>query len=294
MKKQIKGWSDEELCILKKHSSSHTLFQLASMLERTELSIAKKLRKENLTWKKSNNVWSLKEEMFLKQMWGKKSIEYFEKKLNRTRSSIRSKVSRLNLGTFTENLKEEISIQEISRILNISPTTIVHKWSKLGLEINLVELSKNYKVYVTDYSHFLEFLEENKNEWSAAKLEKYELGLEPDWLKEKRQKDKHTNPLKYRKWSKEEIIRIIRLKKSNHSIAEISKLVNRSEATIERLLGEKQLNDSRRWKSEQEKFLRDNYNKLTDQNLSEKLNKSIKSVQAKTKRMGLKKTNYKN
>lgn len=48
------------------------------------------------------------------------------------------------------------------------------------------------------------FLENNQNEWDSRCIDKNMLGIEIEWLKEKRLRDISENPLWYRKWTEEE------------------------------------------------------------------------------------------
>lgn len=84
----------------------------------------------------------------------------------------------------------------------------------------------------------MSFLENNQNEWDSRKLEKHMLGLEPDWLKEKRIRDKKENPLWYRRWTLGEINKAEMLFKCGKDYAYIAKELDRTEGAIAILLRE--------------------------------------------------------
>lgn len=60
--------------------------------------------------------WTKEEEDFLVNNWGKYSIQYFAKKLNRSEQSIRVKSYRLDLGSIAD-AREEIYLKTLLRAI---------------------------------------------------------------------------------------------------------------------------------------------------------------------------------
>ena len=77
------------------------------------------------------------------------------------------------------------------RIASISKKS-VPLVSSLKLSYRNVSKYKSY-AYVT-LNDLFDFLEHHQDIWDSRKLEKNLLGLEPDWLKEKRIRDRDLNP----------------------------------------------------------------------------------------------------
>lgn len=186
-----KFWTEEEESELKKLSDNFSIEEIAGKMHKSYDSIIAKLYKLGIRAKNySNKRWTKEEETLLSDLWGSESIENISKKLNRTVSAITNRVYILGLGSQIENNYDGLKIQDISDIFQVNRNVILTSWVSLGLKLSFRKRS-NYSVYsYVEINNLYEFLEKNQNIWDSRNLEKNILGAEPEWLKEKRIRDR--------------------------------------------------------------------------------------------------------
>lgn len=129
----------------------------------------------------------------------------------------------------------EMSATEVSKILNVDVKTVL-RWKDKGLPMKAK--SKAYRSpRIISFKSLLAFLKSHQSLWDSTKVELYALGLETEWLKEKRKMDykkKIESGNANKKWSKLEEERLIFLRNKNLSLKEISELMGRSEKALSR------------------------------------------------------------
>lgn len=183
-------WTDEEDEQLLELLSSYSLFEIAGILERSTDAIYTHAISLGYNIDIKHRNWTKEEEILLSDIWGTMSIENIAKKLNRTVAAIKNRVHILGLGPQIENNYDGLKIQDIADMFKVNRNVILTSWVSLGLKLNFRKRS-NYSTYsYVEIKDLYEFLEKNPNIWDSRNLEKNILGLEPDWLKEKRIKDK--------------------------------------------------------------------------------------------------------
>ena len=185
-----KRWTNEEELELLELLTSYSSFEVAEILERSEEAIIVKAISLGYNIDSKHRNWTKEEETLLSDLWGSESIENIAKKLNRTVSSITNRVYVLGLGSQIENNYDGLRIQDISDIFQVNRNVILTSWVSLGLKLSFRKRS-NHSVYsYVQINNLYEFLEENQNIWDSRNLEKNILGAEPEWLKEKRIRDR--------------------------------------------------------------------------------------------------------
>lgn len=185
-----KRWTQEEETQLLELLTSYSSFEVAEILERSEEAIIVKAISLGYNIDSKHRKWTREEETLLSDLWGSESIENIAKKLNRTVSSITNRVYVLGLGSQIENNYDGLRIQDISDIFQVNRNVILTSWVSLGLKLSFRKRS-NHSVYsYVQINNLYEFLEENQNIWDSRNLEKNILGVEPEWMKEKRTKDR--------------------------------------------------------------------------------------------------------
>ena len=185
-----KRWTKEEESELLELLTSYSSFEVAEILERSEEAIIVKAISLGYNIDSKHRKWTQEEETLLSDLWGSESIENIAKKLNRTVSSITNRVYVLGLGPQIENNYDGLKIQDISDIFHVNRNVILTSWVSLGLKLSFRKRS-NHSVYsYVQINDLYEFLETNQNIWDSRSLEKNILGVEPEWLKEKRIRDR--------------------------------------------------------------------------------------------------------
>lgn len=241
-------------------------------------------------------TWEQEELDFLEDKWGILSISAIAKKLNRTTTSIQIKANRLGLGTFIDSA-EYITLSKFIQALGYKQgyTYTCNRLIKLGLPVKKKKIvSRNIKIVYLD--DFWKWAEEHKNDINFAKFEKGDLGLEPEWVEEKRKADL-SNPSKIthnRVWTKAHDNTLISMCKSQrYTYKDIARELNRTENAIKRRLidlGVKvrplYLNNHVKWTDEENKKMLELHEQGYDTNyIANVLNKSQLSISDRIKKL---------
>lgn len=285
------AWTEEEIKVLKELSDKYHYTEIAKIMGKTENAIYLKARRLGITLIQDRRKWTVEEETLLSDLWGVKSIEYIAKKMKRTIFSIKVKAVRMGLGPMIRNNYDVITVSDMVDLLNVTRDRITDRWVKLELKLKKIKLTNKMSYYTINWKDLMDFLEANQNEWDSRNVEKNMLGLEPEWLQEKRKRDTIENPLWYRKWTEDEIKKAESLFKNGKTYQEISSIIERSEWAVANLL--RNLGYSymlpQYWKGKEIKYLRKNYQNMTYQEIAEELGRTTKAISAKAEELGFQK-----
>jgi len=284
-------WTKEEIETLKLLSDKYHYSEIAKIMNKSENAVYLKARRLGITLIQDRRKWTKDEEIQLSDLWGTKSIEYIAKIMKRTVFSLKVKAVRMGLGPMIRNNYDLITVSDICDLLNVTRDRIINTWVNLGLNLKKKRLTNNTTYYVITWTDLMEFLENNQNEWDSRCVEKNILGMEPDWLKEKRIRDFKENPLWYRKWTEEEIKKAENLFKSGKNYLEIAKSINRSEWAVANLLRNMGYSYMlpQFWKGKELKYLREIYENMTYSEIAEALGRTEKATSAKASELGYQK-----
>ena len=200
-------WTPEEINYLIDNYNKISTSDIALELNKTESSIinkANRLKIKKGTPKKEEKkeekrrIWTKEEEELLSDLWGNYSVEYIANRLNRSVSSIRNRVFLLDLGSFNDNFINGISLGDICRIFSISRIKL-NDWILLGLNVKIKKISNFKEFSYVEQKDLMDFLYNNQDVWNSTYLEENILGIEPDWLIEKRKSDKEYKPTTLKK-----------------------------------------------------------------------------------------------
>jgi len=183
-------WTEEEKIQLFELLASYSTLEVSRILKRSEEAIIEKAIRLGYNIDSRNRRWTEEEETLLSDLWGIESIEKIANKLNRTIYSITNKVHDLGLGSQIDNNYDGLKIHEISDILGVNRNVILTSWVSLGLKLNFRRRSDHSTYAYVEIKDLYAFLEANPNIWDSRTLEKNILGIEPEWLKEKRRRDR--------------------------------------------------------------------------------------------------------
>ena len=284
-------WTTEDEETLKILAENYHYKNIAVIMNKSSNAIYLKARKLGITLIQDRRSWKPDEEKLFAELWGTTSIEKIAESMKRTVFSLKVKAVRMGLGPMIKNNYEVLTVSDISELLNISRDRITTTWVNLGLKLQKKKLTDNTSYYVISLDNLVLFLKNNQNEWDSRNVERYMLGSEPTWLKEKRKRDLKENPLWYRKWSEEEINKAEYLLKIGKNYSEIAIILNRSEGAVAEVL--RKLGHSYElkqfWKGKEIKYLRENYEEKTYSEIAEYLNRSEGAVTAKASELNYQK-----
>lgn len=179
--------------------------------------------------------WKPEEIEKLEDMWGKASMPYISKILNRSVAAIKLKASRMQLGPHLQGGKE-ISFLELLRALgkagNYSYCRTSWEYHEFPMRYKKVE---KCKFAVVDIDDFWKWAKKHKWLLDFSKFETNALGKEPDWVPIKRRADIMAAKYKTTPWTKTEDNHLISLLNAyQYGYREISIKLCRTEGAIKR------------------------------------------------------------
>ena len=263
----MKKWTDEEIEKLIEISYLYPYDKVAGILKRSPNSIYIKARRLNLPLIQSRRKWTKEEKETLKQNWGYIPVERIAYNLKRTVLAVEEKAARLHLGAKIDNNLDYITISTICGILKV-PRSRVEMFQKYGLKLTKKKVSAKRFNYVTTLDKLLSFLKEHQDLWDASKVELYDLGLEEEWLKEKRKKDQ-LYPSEYDRSvvTKEQIDKVLLLNDCGKTVKEIISITKYKEGKIRYILTSFSKKANKKvgtfWTDEEVLFLKSNIETMT-------------------------------
>lgn len=209
--------------------------------------------------------WTKEEEIFLMDSWGVISVNAITKKLDRTETSIKIKARKLGLGSFLES-GDYITFAKLKEALGYSNNTYaVTSWiERRGLPIINKKVGKR-SVKAINLDSFWKWAEKNKSFLDFSNFEEFTLGIEPDWVKKKREYDiESKNSIKSTRWSqKDDEYLVFLLNEYKYTYKDISKRMNRAEEAICRRILELKLmqrpvkaDSNRLWTDDEKKLVK--------------------------------------
>jgi hypothetical protein len=184
-------------------------------------------------------TWTLEDKIYLEEHWGKGSLPYIAKCLNRSINAIKLKAYKLGLGDHLHSGKE-ITFFDLCKALGRENNYgyYLKRWSEYGCPIRLKKVIKE-KFAVMDIEDFWKWAKQNKYLLDFSKFEKHMLGKEPDWVAKKRRADIAAKKYKTTPWTKTEDTYLISLLNSyQYGYREISIKLCRTEGAIKRRIGD--------------------------------------------------------
>jgi hypothetical protein len=180
------------------------------------------------------NTWTQHELNYLENSWGIKTLSKIAKSLKRSKVGVFVKAKRLKLGASTR-ADEFMTARQASLMLGINDSQVVLRWIKLkGLPAKKREMLFGKKFWMIKHSDMINWLENNQEKFDSRKIEFYALGSEPNWLQEKRKKDKLLPKNRFKKWNKMENDLLMICQDKGMKQKEIAEMFGRSVNSIGR------------------------------------------------------------
>ncbi len=285
------NWTEEEINKLKELADKYNYKDIAKLLNKSEKSVYFKARNLNIELIKDSKVWTKEEEDLLAELWGTRILDTLAKKFNRTPRAIVVKAEKMGLGPMIKNNGDLMTVRDIMDLLNVSYERITRTWVKYGLNLKKKKVTKHKFYYAINLDELILFLKNNQNLWNSKYLEKNILGIEPDWLKEKRKKDYLEEKEEYRRWTDEEIKLAVELFKIKKSYKEIAARLNRSEVSVATIIRNQGYSYRlpKYWTGKELKYLKDNYENMSYKEIAQELGRTTRATETKALELGYKK-----
>lgn len=233
-------WTQEQDEYIAAHWKDQTDEEIAAAVGHPLASTA--ARRSKLGFKMRNGFrgkdWTNDELDYIREVWGSKTIPQIARKLGRSINAVKVKTVRLGY-TGQKWSGEMMSARKVSELLGVDVHAVCDFWiPKCGLKGVHKRLGVSKKTTtIIMFEDLLEWLEQHQDLWDSRRVELYALGMEYDWLCEKRKADMEKPSRKAAKWTPEEDARLIYLfKRGTMTYAEIASELNRPASGIEHRL----------------------------------------------------------
>lgn len=232
-----KRWTENEIQFIKNHPQ-WPADKIAKKLQRTPGAVLQIANRKELKIRKRYNQWTDEEISSLKEDWFNENIS--DKGLQRrykgrSVTAIRDKAMQLKLGDRMKG-KSSLTIRDIMTEMNVSKDR-VRAWIRKGLKHKVI--NNKQKRYLISQKDLLKFLHDNPDLYDASKISDILFINEPEWLKEKRIKDRNTYVRKMGiAYTEQELKTIISLFKMGRSNEQIAEAIKRTPAGVAKILDE--------------------------------------------------------
>lgn len=182
--------------------------------------------------------WSQEELNYLEEKWGTISVTALCKRLNRSRNAIMVKVNRLGLNAFYDS-GDYITMHQLIIALGYSHGADTYKNKSWIINRDFPVKYKRHTekvVKVVYLKDFWEWAEKNQSFLDFSRFEENVLGIEPEWVSDKRNRDRtHTRENVKIPWTEREDAYLKDLLKAHRfTYPEIAKKLNRTEGAVQR------------------------------------------------------------
>ncbi|MEK4668040.1 DNA-binding protein [Niallia sp. FSL R7-0271] len=178
----------------------------------------------------SKKPWRAEEIKLLQTLVGQRSVTAIAKELGRTPGAVSNKLSRLGLGA-TRKQTGMLTARELANKLGVTTKTVV-SWEEYGLK-TVTRVTRYKKQFILiKMKNFWEWAEQNKSLIDFTKLSKKDFSTLPEWVSGNIKAARTS--VRYRHWTTSELKRLHVLIEKGLTYKQISKLLNRSESSVEK------------------------------------------------------------
>lgn len=236
----MKKWAEWEVQYLREHWQEMSDEELAANVGHTLASTQAYRCKMGLCRRQSfkGQDWSDDELEYIQEVWGEKTIPEIAKKIGRTVNSVKVKAYRIGL-TGQKWYGEMMSARKVSELLGVDVHTVCDYWiPKCGLKGKAKRLGNSRKTTtIIMFEDLLKWLKAHQELWDSRRVELLALGMEYDWLVEKRKIDAQKPARTAQKWTPEEDQRLIAMfRRGGMTNAEMGAALGRPASGVEHRL----------------------------------------------------------
>ena len=279
-----------ELCKNEKLS----IEEIAKTLGRTESAVYKKASLLGIDIISQRREWKQWEDEFLLTNWGCKTLSYISNKLNRSTEACILRAKHLKLGGALKNT-EYVLLVDFCKAVGISKEVVIKTWQPLGFKIRYLKTTRKRQFKAVDLNESLTWMEKHQDLFDGSLVDELFFLPEPDWLKAKRKADKvdKTNiklGKKKQYWSDLDIQRLKCQLGLGMTHQEIANSLGKSLASVNYKVSQLNLGYKAKkfWTGQEFRFIRDNWEHMTDAELAKQLNRPVRSVELHRQQMGFK------
>lgn len=178
--------------------------------------------------------WTIDEEDYLMEHWGRKSVPNMAQNLGRSENAIVVRAKKLGLGAFLKS-GDMITFYELVNAFGRSESSYFwmrEKWARHDFPFHRKKVINNSFLMV-NIDEFWGWAEKHQDILDFSDFEEYSLGEEPVWVKQKRSMDCRKKRRNSRPWTKEDDGKLRSMLRLHHfSMDEIANSLGRKEGAI--------------------------------------------------------------
>lgn len=280
-------WTEEDMAKLRELAASGKKYpQIAKELGRTVGAVrAKVFAHKIIVYGAEKREWTEEEDEYLRENWGQTSLASMCKALHRTDVAVKQRAcSVLQLGRADE-LTDYVKIAEFVDLSGISRDRILYTLvPKYKFPIVKKVVLRN-RQYFIDLAKVLKWMEKNQRLYDGSRVSQDLFVQEPQWLAEKRRQDRENkaNVNSYaivKIWTPNDLLRLKDLVRIGYNYTEIAREFGVTRSQIEHRVIQENLSYTSPtfWQGSDFKFLRENWQTMTDEELAAHLHKSKLAV----------------
>ena len=233
-------WTPEQDQFLREHWQEMSDEEMAEAVGHPASSIHSRRCRLGLIERKGyrGKDWSKEELDYIREVWGEKTIPEIARKLGRSIDAVKVKAFRMGF-TGQKWYGEMMSARKVGELLGVDGHTVCDYWiPKCGLKGKPKRLGVSKETTtIIMFEDLLEWLETHQDLWDSRRVERFGLGMEYDWLIEKRKADALKPVRKAQKWTPEEDQRLIDMfRRGGMTNAEMGAALGRPASGVEHRL----------------------------------------------------------
>ena len=278
-------WTAYDDYRLQELAGTCTIDEACVKLDKAKSTVRTHAKKLNIKFLPGRKFWTPEQILFLQENWANKSMRYLKKELKWSEDAIIRMARKLNLGPVYEST-EDIPLQDFANATGISRHRILRTLApQYNFPLKTMKPGRKQIYYYVDMAKILKWLERHQDLYDASIMPLHYFGEEPEWLVLKRKKDRvdkshiRSKSIEQR-WTEAEAKRACDLLHTGMDYHQIAAAMGKTYDQVKRKLNRMgegwQL--SKYWQGEDFRYIRDNYQTMTDAEMAEKLNRPTGSV----------------
>lgn len=180
--------------------------------------------------------WSTADEDYLKDNYGRFSIERIAQNLKRSEMAVKIKANRLGLKF--GGCENGLTVSEIAQACSVSRAIVMYWIKRKELPVFKIKRGSCY-IYKIRSRQFWKWAECNEKSVNLLYIKPKSILPEPKWLEKKVKNCKRQPPKKRRCITRDEIKRVKQMYYSGTSVEEISRRIDRPIGSVRQMLRKK-------------------------------------------------------
>lgn len=286
-------WSEAEIETLKRLAlAGYGVDKISEHIDRSINSIAIKARKLGIRIY-NRSKYSIEDLDYLRRSWGKVRISTMASELHRSVEAVLQQGHKMKLPPLYRS-SEDIPLSMFCEATGITRDRVRRLTLSHNFPLKSTKQGRKQLYNFVDFEKILPWMESHQHLFNGANIEEDFFIPEPKWLIHKRKYDKeHPDELHFqirkKKWTAQEDKQLCDYVKMGLNYEEIGERLNRVPSTV--ALRARKLGLGYRtkkfWKGHEYKFIRQNYQSMTDEEMAKKLQRTVKAVESARQHLNL-------